>query len=281
MTRITYSLICVGLLTATASAQPPANPGRGLGAQRAGGAGAAGAAGLANRPSPQTLGSRGLGQASGGLNQLSRRPDVSTLSRGLEQRNLKSRKDDVRVAGQDRRSPNADARQSAPPVIQMVNRQLASIERLRDQAIETGDLSLLERADLLEQQFRADVSGSQGRQAAMNAIKGWAIDPATGERIPFGQLVSRIARQSGREFGQFTSQQARELGSEFGQQNASKTRLFPELPPSEPGTLEPLPSPETEPETFEPLPTFEPDQPLSQPTETEPTGTEPTTTVIQ
>ena len=129
--------------------------------------------------------------------------------------------------------------------------RLAAIDRMRDFAVESNSLALLERADALEQltrQHHERLLTSPDHTAALRPAHlgpDQSTLPEAGLRThdaknqPYGHIVSENARTLGREFGQFTAQQARELGRDFGNANATKTRLFqppvdPEPAPTEP-----------------------------------------------
>lgn len=160
------------------------------------------------------------------------------------------------ASGQQRQRPPQAANLPAPahpnlnrvdPHERAFQHRLAQIDRLRDQAIETGDETLLGRADEMERKAREHRARFMANKQRIAALPhGPNRDPAVedDQRVPYGQTVSEHARRLGREFGQFTAEQAREQGREFGKSNANKTRIF-ERP------VEPTPTP-TEPSAGEP-----------------------------
>ncbi len=138
--------------------------------------------------------------------------------------------------------------------------QLASIEKMRVKAEETGNQEMLARADELEKRVRekyvgvtlpneqplADdvVEGEQRAKSQRGKTK--HMNAGTNDNRAFGQSVAEQARADGRTLGQSTSEQARSQGREFGKSNANKTRLIP-----------PLATPNTEPkddDEYEPTP---------------------------
>ena len=124
--------------------------------------------------------------------------------------------------------------QPRPGIDRAFSQRLASIDRIRDRAVETGNVNLLNRADALEQSVRAERRGKKldslangnlvpnGRDKAVaTGHSDWKTNE---DNRPYGQTISEMARELGSDFGSITSEQARQSGREFGQLNVDKTR---------------------------------------------------------
>ncbi len=136
--------------------------------------------------------------------------------------------------------------------------QLASIEKMRVKAEETGNQEMLARADELEKRVREKYAGVtlpneqplaadvvDGEQLAKSQRgKTKHMNAGTNGNRAFGQSIAEQARADGRAFGESTSKRARSQGREFGKSNANKTRP---VPSSMPPTSEPNDEAEIEP----------------------------------
>jgi hypothetical protein len=133
------------------------------------------------------------------------------------------------------------------------SQRLASIDRIRDRAVETGNVNLLNRADALEQAARDERRGKKwgplengnllqnGRDRSMAA--GHSDWKTNDNNRPFGQTISEMARELGKDFGSITSEHARQSGREFGKLNVDKTRADIYRSVVEPGTVPPTREP--------------------------------------
>ncbi len=226
-----------------------------------------GRANVPTRPSPQASGGRLNGRniipARRQNNGQRGRPAVSPSSTRNAQSDRTSTVANERIA----------SRSDSPPIRQLtgperaLQQRLAAIDRMRDSAVETGNVILLERADELERMAREQHARMIGEQVSPERLPAYNQDndPQSNrslesrsvgrpevDRRGFGQAIAEQARTMGREFGQFTSEQARRLGRAFGQSNADKTRLLSPPAPAEPAPVEPAP--------VEPIPVLEPVQ---------------------
>lgn len=193
-----------------------------------------------SRPTPQASGGR-LGNRSllPRMRQFRRLQNLGNSRRSFSR---------TQAPGQMKRSNRITSRPEfsrMTPADRSMQQRLASIDRMRDYAIESNNPGLLDRADYLERQVR---SGSTRQRSTLARTFSRFPTAAQDQRDPrsfntdgitgreFGQGISAKARELGREFGQFTAKQARELGREFGKSNADKTRLLEPLPevPEEP-----------------------------------------------
>ncbi len=151
--------------------------------------------------------------------------------------------------------------------------RLAQIDRLRDIALEKGDVELLERADVMETRARAEFMQHQQLRAEFPGASPTELreqfqGSARLTGAEFGQEISSQAQQAGglfgnvggarfgSEFGSSTSGQARNgvfgFNQETGVQNSSQVFLGGTPPRSEPPTFPqptvPQPKPEPAPE---------------------------------
>lgn len=161
-----------------------------------------------------------------------------------------SRESDSAGPEQGERNAPADRSglRSASRVEVSLRNRLAAIDRMRDVALESGDLQLLERADRLEAraraQFRAGQQTAVPFTGVINADQQTSGDARlTGRK--FGRRISGQAREFGSEFGAATSGRASGSGSEFGLQNRTKTanRVFTGGQEPGSGSTPPKPAP--------------------------------------
>lgn len=148
---------------------------------------------------------------------------------------------------------NRSSRNQRPPrrvsgAEQALQQRLASIDKMRDFAVESGNMQLLDRADALERLAREQhghmlqqiaqrdttPSGPSGNPENVNGRPRADQTPyvmsqrqPAESRIPDRDLSQR-PQVAGREFGQMTARQARELGRDFGQANAENRPLTPQ-----------------------------------------------------
>jgi hypothetical protein len=102
--------------------------------------------------------------------------------------------------------------------------RLAAIDRMRDQALERGDVQALLEADRMEHQVR--VHYNNGRADKPAAVQADATLEQQGFVGPgYGRMTAEEARTLGREFGQAVSQQRQSAA-------ASEAPLLRRLPPT-------------------------------------------------
>lgn len=254
MRIISTSVLLVFVLVSCGWSQQNPGQGRGVGAAR--GRVTAGSPN-AVRPAPQTnaariatptqsmKGSRGIQSR---VDRMQRKTELGSLravrEQRMETRERSSRADRAPVPAIEASRINPLTQIGVAPGQRALQERLASIERLRDIAIDRGDLQLLERADALESLAREEHGNrfnvnQLGRDAPANALpmdladrmdlrrNTWGAIDADAKEQPYGQVISGYARELGREWGQFNAEQAQSLGVEFGQLNREKLRPFP------------------------------------------------------
>ena len=133
------------------------------------------------------------------------------------------------------------ASRDALPAIRKLNgpdrafqERIAAADRMRDKAIQSNNVVLLERADELDRKAREQYQRmiTQRDQLEEPSTIGTdnqddQVDPSENVGRQFGQAIAARARAEHRGFGQATAERARELGREFGASNADKTRGLP------------------------------------------------------
>ena len=215
---------------------------------------------------------------------ISRAADLT--SRAAEAQNQDLRRDGQETAAAARlRSAQPTALPIGPPINphdEALRRQLASIDRMRDEAVARGDARLLERADMLEQaardrfaQFESSrlnqvQSARESREPRFSATTLELTEPLG---PGFGRQSASEARGDGRTFGQNNSEIARQrqgnepfanlptfdepVGPGYGRLTANDARQgLHRLPPTDGGTTEPSP---TDPTGFDPIDPVLPD----------------------
>ena len=126
-----------------------------------------------------------------------------------------------------------------------LQQRLASIDKMRDFAVQSGNLTLLDRADALERTAREQHAHMLKQTAQRETPPIRPFDPAVRIADPtrdeqaryvvaerqesanrvYNRNLPEQAQTMGREFGQLTAEQARQLGRPFGQETANPNRL--------------------------------------------------------
>ncbi len=161
-----------------------------------------------------------------------RRQDATT---GRNRDRRQTNKDQVTEINRDRPEP-LRRRPRRTHAERGLAQRLAQIDRIRDRALETGNVQLLHRADALEKAARDKFKHRDFDQhLSLNRPNIHNLDPAAAPRAAdrpasetgrsHGQQLSELARTLGAEFGHATSESATDLGRDFGKLNADKTRV--------------------------------------------------------
>jgi hypothetical protein len=171
--------------------------------------------------------SRRDGLSNGGLGQIQRIEHAGELANPLRGRSAEAQNQGLRRDGQETaaaarlRGGQPTAVPIGPPINphdEALRRQLASIDRMRDEAVARGDARLLERADMLEQAARDRFARFENSSLNAAQTAGEGRDPR------FATTTLELTEPLGPGFGRQTAMEARADGRAFGQRNAEIAR---------------------------------------------------------
>ncbi len=183
------------------------------------------AAGLTSRAAEAASHRDGAGNSS--LGQAQRFQHGGDLANPLRGRSADAQDGGLRHDGQQTaaaaqlRRGQSQAFSIGPPINPhetSLRQQLASIDRMRDEAVTRGDARLLERADMLEQAARDRFAQFESSGLNQDHVAREGREPR------FTQSSLEITEPLGPGFGRQTAMEARADGRAFGQRNAEIAR---------------------------------------------------------